>query len=242
MAAKSEKKIIYFVPHQDDELLTMGIDIASCVEEGYEVFIVLCTDGSRSRIRELLNDKSRCEKCKSTHNFSLSVEEFVKARDREFFACCAALGVKNENILFDRKRITDSCLTEEKAKALIKKHLELLGKNCTVKTIYPNDAAIQHHDHRTLGLAAKELKDEGVIERLELMEEPYVATKVSHKKEDEPRIIKADGNISLKIKNAVSQYSLFNPEIGRFAIGYHSVTREMELLKTEMQLYKHIYF
>ena len=240
MLSDNRNKVIYFAPHQDDELLTMGIDIASRIENGSEVYVVLCTDGSHSRIRTALGDGSFCEKCNEKHVFTLSVEEFIRSRDSEFLSSCSALGVKRENVLFEEKRITDGSLTPQNAEELIKKHLRLIGEDSTVCTIYPNDEKEQHHDHRNLGLAALKLKTDGVISHLELFEEPYVAKIVEHTKGSEPETVIACGNIAERIENALGAYSVFNPPDGRFAIGYHSVTLEMELLKKEKTLYRHI--
>lgn len=238
---KKSKKIIYFVPHQDDEVLTMGISIAMSVKDGCDVYVVLCTDGSCSRIRTVLNDGNVCEKCLNRHVFSLSLEDFIAARDREFLSSCTDLGVKKENIIIEENRITDGNLTVENARNVIIKHLEMLGRDSYVGTMYPNDESVQHHDHRNLGLAALKLKNEGKIGRLELMEEPYVAKTASHNPDDKPKKIKACADIESRLENAISEYSLFNPSEGRYAVGYHSVTNELELLKEEKTLYSHIY-
>ncbi len=238
---EKSKRIIYFVPHQDDEILTMGISIAMGVKNGFDVYVVLCTDGSRSRIRTVLNDGSICEKCLNRHVFPLSLEDFIAARDREFLSSCADLGVKRNNIIIEENRIKDGNLTEENARKIIVKYLDLLGRDSYVGTMYPNDASIQHHDHRNLGLAALKLKNEGKIGRLELMEEPYVVKEVNHNPADEPKKIKARADIESRLENAISEYSLFNPSKGRYAVGYHSVTNELELLKEEKTLYSHIY-
>ena len=48
--------IIYFIPHQDDELLSMGVDICDSLKKRKNVHIVLCTDGSGSSVRKRLNN------------------------------------------------------------------------------------------------------------------------------------------------------------------------------------------
>ncbi|MBE6836009.1 MAG: PIG-L family deacetylase [Ruminococcaceae bacterium] len=235
------KRKIYFVPHQDDELLTFGIDIALSVKEGFEVFVVLCTDGGGSRIRNILNDKSECSICHSLHAYPLSVDEFIKARDREIISSCASLGVKKENLIIEERRIADGSLDEERAKELIKKYLDYFGKDSFVSTMYPNDESVQHRDHRRLGLAALSLKNEGIIKHLSLDEEPYVYKKVTHSPDSEPERITASGEISKIIDEAIKAYSLFDPSQGRYAIGFHSVNKEMLLLKEEKTLYRHNY-
>lgn len=52
--------ILYFAPHQDDELLTLGVDACRAISSGeYDVHIILCTDGSKSNKRfEICNGKA----------------------------------------------------------------------------------------------------------------------------------------------------------------------------------------
>ena len=90
--------IIYFAPHQDDELLSMGVDICNSLKKGKSVHVVLCTDGSGSSVKRKLNDGKSCNKHPGEHIYDLSEQEFIQARDTEFVASCLALGVKRENI------------------------------------------------------------------------------------------------------------------------------------------------
>ena len=237
----ANKTVLYFVPHQDDELLTFGIDIATEIQNGSDVHIIVCTDGSRSGVRLRLNDGSQCEKCGEKHLFPITIEEFIATRDAEFHGCCDALGVKKENRHLAEKRIVDGSITLENAMAVMKEHLARYGEDVTVCTMYPNPPEIQHRDHRTLGLAAQELKKEGVIGHLKLMEEPYVAIIAEHSPDDMPVIMKASDEIAAKINNAIASYFLWGPANKRYAIGYHSVPNEMHQLKTEMALYYHDY-
>ncbi len=48
------KTVLYFSPHQDDELLSMGIGICNSVSRGMDVHIILCTDGSKCPVRTKL--------------------------------------------------------------------------------------------------------------------------------------------------------------------------------------------
>ncbi len=241
MLKKPSNTVLYFAPHQDDELLTMGIDIAASVKNGYDVHVIICTDGASSNVRLRLGNREFCEQCHAQHVFDLTKEDFTATRDSELFGSCAALGVKRENIHFEEKRIVDGNLTLDAAKAIIKKYVELIDENSTVCTIYPNDPNVQHRDHRTLGLAASELKNEGEIRHLVLMEEPYVASEVEHAEGEEPTVFYAPDDIALQIEKAVSEYFLWNPENKRYAVGFHSVPEEMNRLITEKGLYYHTY-
>ena len=55
MASKSNR-VLYFAPHQDDELLTMGLDICESVKKRMDVHVILCADGSKSGVRNVLKN------------------------------------------------------------------------------------------------------------------------------------------------------------------------------------------
>ena len=94
------KKILYFTPHQDEELLASGPDISKETKINSDnVYVYLCTDGSSSGVRRNLNDgNENCILHKGKHCYELDRKEFSKARNREFYLSLKALGVKKENI------------------------------------------------------------------------------------------------------------------------------------------------
>ena len=57
------KYVLYFSPHQDDELLNLGAAMCKDINAGYEVFCVLCTDGGASGARRRPDDKSTGKSC-----------------------------------------------------------------------------------------------------------------------------------------------------------------------------------
>ncbi|MBR3149479.1 MAG: PIG-L family deacetylase [Eubacterium sp.] len=241
MLTKPSNTVLYFAPHQDDELLTMGIDIAASVKNGYDVHVIMVTDGSSSNVRLRLGNREFCEQCHEQHVFDLTKADFTATRDQELFGSCDALGVKRENVHFPEERIVDGNITLERAKEIIKDFVERIDKECTVCTIYPNAPEAHHKDHRTLGLAAVELYNEGVVKHLVTMEEPYVAVEVDHAPGEEPTIFYAPDDIAEQIEKAVSSYFLWDPANKRYAVGFHSVPDEMNQLITEKALYYHTY-
>lgn len=100
-------KSLWFVPHQDDEILTLGYGILEDIESGYDVHVILCTDGGGSGILGQWQNKDTCGICHTVHIIhsdidsedpNITREEFSKYRDFEFVNCCLHLGVKPENI------------------------------------------------------------------------------------------------------------------------------------------------
>ena len=155
--AKRSNIIIYFAPHQDDELLSMGVDICHSLKKGMDVHVVLCTDGSGSSVKNALNNGKKCAKHDGEHIYDLSIQQFIKARDEEFVGSCLALGVKKENIHIPQKRGKDGALAQVTAENIIKEYISVYGEDATVCTISQNNGAKQHRDHKTLGRMAENM-------------------------------------------------------------------------------------
>ena len=223
------KTLLYFVPHQDDELLSMGIDIAQCVKENHDVHVILCTDGSRSRVRQRLNDGKSCSKHVGKHVYNLSVQEFVQARDAEFIDSCLSLGVKRNNIHIAQNRSTDGSLTPEDAEKIIKQYLQQFSKDATLCTIYFKNGKKQHSDHKNLGLAAYYLFKQGAVSQIRFFKEPYCKSKAKFIS------IKPSNDIREKISSAMQAYCLWAPTKKRYAVGYHSVTNEFNDFQSKMK-------
>lgn len=235
---RRRKTLLYFAPHQDDELLTMGIDISTSIKNNDNVHVILCTDGSKSYIRKVLNNGKTCSKHEGVHAYELTEEEFTQARDREFLGSCTALGVPSENVHIFENRFVDGSMTAGNAETAIKHYLKLYGDDCIVCTICANTGPTQHKDHKSLGRAAENLLAKNVIKELKLFIEPYHAEKIIHNAAllpIYPTIEEASLDIQEKIKKAIASYSYWNPDEQRYAVGYHSVTTEFKDFLKEMK-------
>ena len=82
------RKILVFAPHPDDETFGCGGTIAKRVSEGYEVVVVLITDGKRAFDKFF------------TETFSLSETKIIQLRKTEIINAMKVLGVTAENIIF----------------------------------------------------------------------------------------------------------------------------------------------
>ncbi|MBP5399356.1 MAG: PIG-L family deacetylase [Alphaproteobacteria bacterium] len=219
---------IYFIPHQDDELLTMGIDICSSIIKKQDVHVVLCTDGSESSIKERLNDQRHCPLHKEEHKYCLTKEEFTQARDQEFINSCLAMGVQRSNIHIPFNRVKDGKLSVTEAEKFINYHILQYQKQSKViiNTIYYNTGSKQHSDHKALGMAANNLFKQGKFHKIKFFIEPYCLDDC--KKQTRKKV--ADKNIISKIKQAVNAYKKWNPGNKQYAIGYHSMKKEFDKL------------
>lgn len=228
---------LFFSPHQDDEILSMGIGILESLKTD-DVHLILCTDGSKSSVRKALNNKRICPFHFGIHKYNLSKEEFTNARDREFINSCKILGIKEDNIHIHKNRTIDGELSIEKSKEIVKYYLDKY-KGAKVRTITPFGCREQHEDHKNLGQACLDLYKENIITNLEFYIEPYfykefleinnivIETKKAHDKE--------------KIKKAAASYKLWKPKEGRYSIGYHSTRRYFDSFNKNPLSYVHKY-
>ena len=242
----TEKKdiVLYFSPHQDDELLTMGVDISeTCLLPNKEVHIILCTDGSKSPAKYRLYGCKVCPIHNKIHNHPLSDEEFIKARDCEFVSSCKALGIPLENIHIYEKRAVDGHLSVEHAREIIKYFVSIYGKDVEIRTFAPfKFGSYQHVDHYNIGLAAQNLLKEKWFTKAKFFIEPYHLPKGLRKffinlffnieKQEVSEQIKE------KIEKAIQQsYAYWNPKEQRYAVGYHCVTQMFDYYKENIATY-----
>lgn len=231
-----EKTLLYFAPHQDDELLSMGIDIACRVRQGYDVHVILCADGSKSAVRGVLGNGKTCKKHPGTHDYPLDTVEFIRARDREFTDSCLALGVPKDHIHIPEDREVDGSVGTPGVEKIMLRYLETLGSNALICTFSPNNGDQQHRDHKAVGQAAENLLKQGKVRRIRLLVEPYHYPQIQNRDDClpvAPYEIRADREISRRLEQAIGAYRLWDPEHGRYAVGYHSMTTEFERLLEE---------
>lgn len=229
----NKKTILYFVPHQDDELLTMGIDICSAATRGHDVHVILCTDGRKSNVRLRLNDKQSCSLHQEPHVYELDEDDFIKARDAEFIDSCLLLGVPQANIHIATDRAVDGKLEITEAENIIKRYMQQYGQDAEVNAIYFANGKNQHKDHKALGRAVYNLWRAGLIRNVKFFREPYCSKSkglyfvARH----------ALPEVSLRVCYAIYNYKYWAPNIGRYAIGYHSVPYDFEKLMRKMKVY-----
>jgi LmbE family N-acetylglucosaminyl deacetylase len=128
-----KKKIIVFSPHPDDETFGCGGTIAKKISEGYEVIIVIMTDGRYSFFVRLGIESDP------------TPEELKQIRKGEVKRATKFLGVPEENLLF--LDFVDGLLEKDEREAH-KKVFEILKENPPpVEVYYPYEKDC-HLDHR----------------------------------------------------------------------------------------------
>lgn len=126
------ERIIVFAPHPDDETLGCGGTIAKRLNEGYEVLVVVMTDGRHSFLKGL--------------GIALdpTPEELKEIRRGEVKRATRILGVPEENLLF--LDFVDGALDENEMEAQ-KRVMKLLGEKVPSEIYFPYEKD-GHPDHR----------------------------------------------------------------------------------------------
>ncbi len=222
------KKVFYFAPHQDDELTNFGVSITREIDEGANVVVVLCTDGGASGVKRMLRDGGGCAWHERKHSFDLDGDAFTSARDREFVASCLALGVKKENILISPLRAPDGSLTPQRAKEIMLAATRgEKAADVAVRVLSDRPDLRQNPDHTATGRAAKELLAEGKIgEAIYFYELIHLFGRSPE--ELGLKTVYPDEDQKSRLIAAAAEYKRWDPDAGRYAVGYHSVADEFD--------------
>lgn len=194
--------VVFYIPHQDDEVLTFGVSIMNHIRAGNNVHIVLLTDGSESVIRKRLN---------------MTEKDFSEARNREFNLSTSIMGVEPQNI--DFINIKDGTFTKEKAEEVIRGY-ETKYPNAKHKTFSWTDS---NAEHKVTGMALKKLQTTNVVSDaryyVRMGENPKGIKLISEKYSDsyKPFLLAAS-----------SAYNIENSRTGFYAIGYKSVPKSFK--------------
>ncbi|MBE1556770.1 PIG-L family deacetylase [Sporosarcina limicola] len=200
---------IYYVPHPDDETLSMGPSILHNVELNKEVVVVLLSKGRASKAIGSVNKKLEKEDLPP-----ITLEEFGEARVAEFTKAVAALGVKKENVyIYD---IEDGDFSTGEVAPIIqdfeKKYPEALHNVMSY-----NDP---HDDHSSTGKALRELMD-----AREVQYGLYHIPVQRHKKMLYKGSYAVPSSLIDDYKVALEAYGKWEPEEGSYSIGQSSVRK-----------------
>jgi LmbE family N-acetylglucosaminyl deacetylase len=207
---------VFYSPHQDDELLTMGHAITRYVQEGYEVHVVLLTDGSKSSAIHSVNREM------IKHYLQpLTTKDFSYARNLEFVRSLKSLGVKRENI--HMAYLKDGETTVNKIEEVMLKFQTRYPEAKHMAFSYYDD----HIDHKNSGIALLSLYNNGLIQEPKF----YIQNRERHLWDGvfEPYFSSYD----LPIQNAMIPYLAWNPLRKMYSIGAISVYGDFELLKRD---------
>lgn len=193
---------IYLIPHQDDETLTMAADIRAHIKAGRRVILVMVTKGDATGAWR--PDRPLC----ATYGYCLDSAGIIAARNAEYRAAALALGVNPRDMYWEN--LQDGALTEAQTRALVTKWAKRYPRGSFKTMSWLDD----HPDHRALANGLR-----------------YVCNTRHLIVRDDCRYLQFSRYWSSKpiaggyeagdaqVVAAMNEYSDFDPEHGRYAIG-----------------------
>lgn len=212
------KTSIFYSPHADDEVLSLGPSILYHKDKGHKIVVVLLSEGKASSAYDKLNDQLN-EKELST----ISRDEFANARAKEFKKSVEELGVKEEGVFI--YQLPDGDIQKDSVKKIMKEMNERYPSAMNHVMSYRDP----HNDHAATGIALKEL-----------MKEDSKFSGLFYIPVQEHKNIVSDGSFMVPdhlkkdFENSLNAYRIWDPEGGYYSIGYSSVRPYFDLAKQGM--------
>jgi LmbE family N-acetylglucosaminyl deacetylase len=151
--------VVFFLPHQDDELLSMGVFVRHLVDTHHDVRLVLYTSGAATGVCAA----DRRQICRGHNEFrGLTTARFVALRDSELRHSAAALGVpagKVRPYAPDGVRRLDGTVTVAYAETMLRSYRHQFPQATFVTMSWLD----RHPDHAAGGLALRALVRDGTI-------------------------------------------------------------------------------
>ena len=241
-SAAVSRPAVFFVPHQDDEILSMGASIVAHLKAGRDVKVVVVGDGTATGARITLCTQK---------NICLTPQQIGEARDLEFRDAMARIGVPAQNLYFEHK--PEAHIDNAVANEVISKYVALFGTDASYVTMSWLDA---HHDHYNLGYALNSRcvpRGKAGVTPPQLTDcrfyqsALYQPATPTNKLPNFDRVATPAGGYytmtgadATRLRNAAAAYSVFNPEIGRYGIGVLSVASQFDYLLATPRSWYHL--
>ncbi len=236
----SNKQVVFYSPHPDDEVLSFGLIASEYVALGYELIYVLLTSGSSTAAIKLINGEVTSPGSVNRFVFKgkhdpvlsgyapLSVADVGNARVVEFRSAAGEMLLKASNVYLRDLLVNDE-LPIESTVAVINE-MTSLYPNAIHWTMSTMDI---HPHHRAAGealrqaTAATSIKTGFALSR---------TTWDQVKKQHELKNLEVPGTFFFKpvsdrlqrVRNAALPYFAWNPLAGSYAIGYSSVPKQFD--------------
>lgn len=205
----ANEQAVFYIPHQDDEALTFGVSILNHIDLGFDVHVVMLTDGGASVIKDRLG---------------MTRSQFTQARNNEFMAAMRLMGVKESNVRFANFR--DNELTVEQVASVVREY-DAKYPTARHKTYSYGD---WHTDHKNAGLGLKKVVDEGL-----LTDARYYVRREETASPNGTNLVKDTFKpyYGTVLKAVADAYTMENPRLGLYGIGYKSVPSSFDWLITD---------
>jgi LmbE family N-acetylglucosaminyl deacetylase len=218
--AKTDQLEVFYAPHADDEVLSMGSAIMDALDRSKEVHVVLLSKGKASRAINTVNKKLEAE-----GHTTITPEEFGEARVHEFKAAVKALGLDESNIsILD---LPDGAIPKENvAEIILKKERE--HEKVVHHVMSDSDP---HSDHAITGQVLRELINSEQVQTGRF----YIPVQEHDSLPYEKKIKAENKNQQDRLLKALDAYGKWNPSLGSYSIGQISVSPYFEKAKTHME-------
>ncbi|WP_228974937.1 hypothetical protein [Streptomyces sp. DH12] len=236
MSTPTTRPLIVYAGHQDDAELWSWLIIVHHLLVGRRVIVVLATDGSTSTALPMLaGTRASGWWPKNWHQpdaegyESPTVTQLVASRDAEMVDSCLQLGIAPEDIRLEAGW-REAALTPERARELILRYHQQYPTAGHYTTWWGDtDPA-----HAALGEALRGLTRDGtltdarwVVRRTQATSaEAVAAGVVQYTTPDDVRV-----EALRRVRASLECYRAWAPRQGRYAVGYHSVSTEMEAVR-----------
>lgn len=219
------RRVTLFVPHADDDVISMGWIASLHSSVGRRLKCVLGSTGATTTAIKPINGDTlnswwgRMHDPKREGYARLTPADIALARDEEFQDSCAQLGALPEEIHLERELRVDSPDVDDATKILLK-HREL-DPDSGMYTMHWEDS---DQTHRAFGEALLELRNASPSDWSDvrwIVRESQAGTIAGAQQYAVP----GDKYASCKVmvQKAAQCYESWSPRQGRFAVGYHSV-------------------
>lgn len=233
MSTPSPRPLIVYAGHQDDAELWSWLIIVHHLMVGRRVIVVLATDGSTTSALHMLTGTrasgwwpTNWHRPDTEGYEPPTVDQLVASRDAEMVDSCLQLGIAPEDIRLETEW-RQPTLTPERARELILRYHQQYPDAGHYATWWGDtDPA-----HAALGEALRGLARDRtltdarwVVRRTQATSaEAIAAGAVQYTAPDD---VKAEA--LRRARAAMECYRAWAPRAGRYAVGYHSVSTEME--------------
>ena len=243
--SSTNKQVVFYSPHPDDELLSFGPIASEYVSLGYELIFVLVTAGSTTTARRLINGELaspgngtrfvyKGKRDPAMSGYSLFTEEDVgRARTIEFKSAVAEMGASPDKVsCFDLLKNNQIPVSEckELMQQVISKYPNAIHWTMSTLDVHPH--------HRTLGESLRSISESREVRTAYAISRvgwDQITSQQTLQNQSIPEIqhFKPDLSRVQRIRNAALTYNAWNPVAGSFAIGYASVPAQFENLESQ---------
>lgn len=227
---------IYVNPHQDDETLTMGLQLIRDANEGREIYLLQMTRGGTSSIIDFVNQRLVAKGLSP-----IDREEFSRGRDNEVIGVLNVLGLPKEAfVAYDFKERLRSHMVVQALTDFTNRFYDTDIVFRTMATNPPGkdyDASAGTWDHRMCCEGVEIFMEKPPLNGNAYEAKYFIGARTN---QELPGFIKtvATPEEAPIYSKMIDQYNVWDPQNGRYRIGFLSVSSEFEIKRANKNMYE----